>query len=122
MAQLKFYFDTHIPKAVADQLRARGIDVERAEEAGLARARDRVHLRHATSQGRAMVSHDRDFFDLQAEWQAAGEHHSGIFYVPPRLQGQIGVMVTALETYAQLIAEAAGTLEADIEDQLIWLD
>ncbi|MBL8164852.1 MAG: DUF5615 family PIN-like protein [Anaerolineae bacterium] len=64
MSTVKFYFDTHIPKAVAIQLRARGVIVIRCEEVGLAEVDDTEHLEYATAEGLTLVSHDRDFWDL----------------------------------------------------------
>jgi predicted nuclease of predicted toxin-antitoxin system len=58
---LKFYTDTHIAKAIAVQLRNRGVEVVRCEEVGLAEARDTVHLEYATNHGLAVVTHDDDF-------------------------------------------------------------
>ncbi|MBL8120166.1 MAG: DUF5615 family PIN-like protein [Anaerolineae bacterium] len=63
MNTLKFYADTHVPKAVAIQLRAQGIEVIRCEEIGLAEADDVEHLEYATSQGCTLVSHDLDLFN-----------------------------------------------------------
>jgi predicted nuclease of predicted toxin-antitoxin system len=40
MDTLKFYMDTHIPKAVAIQLRNKGIDVVRCEDVGLTESDD----------------------------------------------------------------------------------
>jgi len=58
---IRYYLDTHIPKAVAEQLRLRGIDVVRCEEVGLAEADDTEHLEYAAAQERTLVSHDADF-------------------------------------------------------------
>lgn len=40
---IAFYFDTHLAKAIVDQLRARGVDVVRAEEVEMANALDEEH-------------------------------------------------------------------------------
>jgi predicted nuclease of predicted toxin-antitoxin system len=118
---LKFYTDTHIAKAVAEQLRQRGIDAVHCEEVGMADASDPEHLEYATKEGRVMVSHDRDFQSHHYEWLAEGKPHAGIISVSRRLQGtpNIGRIVTTLAEYHQLIAEGAGTVEADIANQLI---
>jgi predicted nuclease of predicted toxin-antitoxin system len=77
---IKFYTDTHIAKAVAVQLRARGIDVVRCEEVGMAEADDDAHLAYATREGRVVITADRDFLRLHKQWQAAGKSHGGIIY------------------------------------------
>lgn len=119
MNLLKFYTDTHIPKAVATQLRSQGIDIIRCEEVGLAEADDTEHLEYATSQGRTMVSHDLDFMELQAAWSHQGLNHCGIVLFHRQFQGNIGKIVTELMTWYQAIAEGAGTLEDDVYNKLI---
>jgi predicted nuclease of predicted toxin-antitoxin system len=59
--QLRFYFDTHIAKAVATQLRLKGVEVIRCEEVSMAEADDIEHLEYATANRLMLVSHDRDF-------------------------------------------------------------
>ncbi len=120
-ARLKFYTDTHIAKAVAVQLRSRGVDVVRCEEVGLANADDETHLRYATMQGRAVVTHDQDFLVLNARWFEQGRSHSGIFFIQRHLQGNIGQIVRRLAEYAELIAGGAGSLEADIVNQVNYV-
>lgn len=123
MNELKFYFDTHIAKAVAAQLRLRGVDVVRCEEVGMAEASDIEHLEYATESGRAMVSMDKHFPAWHQVWQAEGKTHHGIFRVQSHLQGDggIGTIVQELLDYHQLIATGAGTLEYDIVNQLIFI-
>lgn len=121
-AALRFYFDTHIAKAVAVQLRSRGVDVARCEEVGLAEADDTEHLEYATAEGRTLVSHDLDFLNLHAAWSYQGLHHSGIVLFPKRFQGDTGKLVRDLWEWHQLISAGAGTLEADVYDQLIEIN
>lgn len=61
--QIRFYCDTHIPRAVAAGLRRHGIDVVRAEEVGLAEANDDVHLAFAFRERRAIVTQDAGFIE-----------------------------------------------------------
>lgn len=120
---LKFYTDTHIAKAVAIQLRIRGVDIVRCEEVGLAEANDITHLEYATSQGRAMVSRDADFLRHHVEWQARGRRHGGIFFVQDHLQGEraVGVIVHILYDYYELVSGGAATVEQDIANQVIYI-
>lgn len=76
--QLKFYLDEHVPRAVAEGLRRRGIDVLRAQEAGMLEAADEEHLALALREGRVVVTQDADFLRLHA----AGRAHAGIVYAP----------------------------------------
>jgi predicted nuclease of predicted toxin-antitoxin system len=123
LSEIKFYLDTHIAKAVAVQLRARGVDVVRCEEVGMAEADDPVHLEYAAREGRVLVSQDDDFAAHHAQWQREGKKHSGIMLLPKRLQSeaQISFAVTELATYHALVAEGAGSVEDDIANQLIYL-
>ncbi len=70
--------DEHVPSAVTAGLRARGVDVLTAQEAGRVSVEDEVHLALATSLGRALVSRDADF----ARLHACGISHTGIVYMP----------------------------------------
>lgn len=118
---LKFYADTHIPKAVTVQLRLRDVDIVRCEEIGMAEATDEAHLRYAAAEGRAMVTHDDDFLVLHATYQEQNIKHSGIMYVQPALQGNVGQMVKRLFEYFELIEGGAGTLENDIANQITYI-
>ena len=122
-APIKFYTDTHIAKAVAVQLRNRGVDVVRCEEVGLAEADDLEHLEYATQQGRVMVTQDDDFAKYHVQWQQENKVHAGIMLVPKHLRGQaqISYTLTELLVYYEIIAGGAGTVEADIVNQLIYL-
>ncbi len=123
MGELRFYFDTHIAKAVAIQLRLREIDVVRCEEVGMAEASDDEHLAYAAAAGRALVSMDEDFMGRHYRWLEAGHIHAGLFRVESHLQqsGGIGRIVLTLFEYHELIATGAGTLEDDIINQVVFV-
>jgi hypothetical protein len=78
MAEVRFYADEHIPKAVIRGLRERGIDILGVADAGLVGADDITHLRRARSEHRVIVTQDDDFLRLAA----GGESHAGIVYAP----------------------------------------
>ncbi|MBN1874753.1 MAG: DUF5615 family PIN-like protein [Anaerolineae bacterium] len=60
-------------------LRARGIDVLTALEAGMIERDDRAHLEYATEQGRALCTFNvGDFYQLHNEYVAQGRWHAGI--------------------------------------------
>ncbi len=115
---IKYYFDTHIPKAVAIQLRQKGVDVIRCEEVGLAEVDDAEHLEYATSQDRTLVSHDRDFWTHHSEWLEQGLRHTGVVLFSNQLQGNIGKLFGELLALFQMIEAGAGTLEKDIYNQV----
>lgn len=120
---IKFYADTHIAKAVAIQLRNHGVDIVRCEEVGLAEAKDTAHLQYATSEGRVMVSMDRDFPDLHQEWQNNGLSHAGILMIAPKYQGDggIGTIVHEILFWHEAIMAGAATLEGDVKNQLLYV-
>lgn len=120
---LQFYFDTHISKVVAVQLRKRGVDVVRCEEVGLNEADDPDHLVYATEHGRVLVTHDADFIELHDEWLNSKRAHAGIVRVNPDLQGPpgIGTIVKRLLEYHELVEGGAATVSEDFENQLIFV-
>jgi hypothetical protein len=63
---IRFFFDQHIPFAVANGLRQRGVDVLTAQEARRCGLPDTDQLRFATAQRRVMVTFDRDYLLLDA--------------------------------------------------------
>jgi len=123
MAELKYFTDKHIPKAVTEQLRNRGVDILRCEDVGMDTASDLALLEFATQEQRAMVTFDKDFLRLHSEWQKSGKHHAGIFFFAGHLQGEenIGRLVTELFDFYQIIVEGAGTIQNDIENQQFYM-
>ncbi|MBI3693605.1 MAG: DUF5615 family PIN-like protein [Acidobacteria bacterium] len=73
---LRFHLDEHIPSAVGQGLRRRGIDVTTTGEAGLAGIPDEQQLKFASREQRVMVTHDGDFLRLHR----GGLPHAGIVY------------------------------------------
>lgn len=120
---LKFYFDTHISKVIAVQLRKHGVDVVRCEEVGLNEADDPHHLAYATEHGRVLVTHDADFIELHDEWLNSERAHTGIIRVNPDFQGPpgIGTIVKRLLEYHELVEGGAATVSGDFENQLIFV-
>lgn len=82
--------DEHVPRAVTEGLRRRGVDVLSAREAGMLEADDERHLAFALSEGRVIVTQDADFLRLHA----AGHRHAGIVYAPQQMP--IGAIIRGL--------------------------
>jgi predicted nuclease of predicted toxin-antitoxin system len=60
-------------------LRARGVDVMTALDAGMIEREDREHLDYATQQGRVICTFNvGDFYRLHSEYAAQGKRHAGI--------------------------------------------
>ena len=88
--RIAFYMDEHVPRAVTEGLRQRGVDVLTAQEAGMREAADEQHLVFALREGRVVFTQDADFLRLHA----AGRSHSGIVYASQ--QTTIGAIMRGL--------------------------
>jgi hypothetical protein len=95
-----FYMDLHIPAAISEQLRSRGVDVLTAAEEKTNRLPDEELLQLASSLGRMMLTHDIRFRALAEGWQRRGKQFAGLAYGPA--QGvSIGQYVRDLELMAK---------------------
>jgi predicted nuclease of predicted toxin-antitoxin system len=113
---LKFYTDTHIAKQVAVQFRAKGIEVVRCEDVGMAEADDEAHLEYASENGLALITKDDDFLTIHRQ----GKQHSGIFYCPYRNIPAIGLIVTKCSEYHDMIELGAATIE-EIHNEIFYI-
>ena len=114
---LRFYTDSHVPKQVVIQLRARDVDVVRCQEISLEDAEDVVHLEKATSQLRTLITGDEDFPHLSAKWNQSGKFHAGILYFQHDSQGDVGLIVkSAIFLYEAVKLGAAPQLD-DVYNQ-----
>lgn len=109
---LRYYFDEHIDPAIAVQLRARGVDVLTAADAGRAGqgVTDADQLAYAMDQKRVLITSDRDFIRLATPQMP----HAGIILLQRPLS--IGETVEYLELAAQVIDPD------DVRDHLIYCD
>lgn len=74
--RIKFYLDEHVPRAIAEGLRRRGVNVVTVQELGLQGADDVQHVKQAVQERRVIVTQDVDFLRLHA----SGVEHAGIVY------------------------------------------
>lgn len=93
---LKLYFDVHVFKSVANQLRERGVDVLRAQEDGAAELPDDQLLTRASQLGRALVSFDTDLLIEAHGRQLSGQDFAGVIFGEQRRM-TIGQCVGDLE-------------------------
>src|SRR5260221_13117223 len=82
--------DEHVPPAVTNGLRLRGVDVITIQDAGMLRSSDEALLNFALSRGRVIFSHDEYFLVLHQR----GYTHAGNTYAPQ--QSSIGDLVRGL--------------------------
>jgi hypothetical protein len=74
------YMDAHIPRAITEQLRLRGVDVLAATEEGTNRLPDDELLETASTLGRVVFTHDIRFRALAERWQREGRQFAGLAY------------------------------------------
>lgn len=88
---IRFHLDEHIPSAVADGLRRRGIEVITTLDAGLLGAEDTAHLVFALARGLVIVTNDEDFLGLNER----EIEHPGVAYCPLHKRS-IGTVIRSL--------------------------
>lgn len=92
---VRYYFDAHVPRAVAIGLRQRGLDILTAQEDVRDHLSDQELLERATALGRVMVTQDADFPRIGVEWQKLSRSFSGIIHAH-QLRVSIGEMIEGL--------------------------
>ena len=77
---VSFYFDVHVPRAIRNQLRRKGVDVLTAQEDNSGKLSDEDLLQRATTLGRVLVTQDIRFKALAEDWQRQGKPFAGLIY------------------------------------------
>jgi len=108
------YMDVHVPEAVAEQLRRRGVDVVTAAEDGARRRSDDELLERARLLGRLLFTQDIGFKALAEQWQAEGRPFAGLAF-GHQLGATIGQLVRDLELLA------LGTDPQEWVNQIVYL-
>lgn len=97
---LTLYMDVHVPRAITNGLRRRGVQVVTAQEDGTAELDDPPLLDHATELGCPLYTQDDDLLAEARRRQTAGETFSGVIY-SHQLRSPIGRCVDDLELIAK---------------------
>jgi uncharacterized protein DUF5615 len=108
------YMDVHVPKAITDSLRLRGIDVLTAQEDGTSTLEDPALLDRATELGRALMTQDHDLLVEATRRQREGFEFAGVIF-GHQLQVSIRQAIDGLAVIA-----GAGTAE-DVRNQVFYL-
>ncbi len=111
---VRFYLDVHIPRAIVQGLRLRGVDLLTAQDDGSDRLADEALLARATDLGRILIRADHDFLAIVNAWREASRPFSGVILAHP-VRVSIGAAVKDLE----LIAKAADA--ADLANRVEFL-
>jgi hypothetical protein len=93
------YMDVHVPYAITEQLRRRGIDVLTAQEDDRSESPDAELLQRAAALGRIIFTQDVLFRVLAEHWQRTGRDFAGLLF-GSQLGGTIGQYVADLELIA----------------------
>ena len=100
MEQIKFYLDEHIPRAVAEGLRRRGLDVLSVQEARRTGLSDTAQLAFALAERRTLITMDSDFLILASR----GVAHAGIAYASPTRS--VGELIRAVMLLSDVLTPA----------------
>jgi hypothetical protein len=93
---LTLYMDVHIPMAVTEALRRRGLDILTSQDDETATQDDEALLARAAELGRVLFTQDQDFLRIAAEWQLQARPFAGILFAPQ--QGvSLGILADDLE-------------------------
>lgn len=87
--------DVHVPQAITDQLRRRGVDVLTAIEEGADLLEDPELLERVRHLDRVVFTQDIRFKALAEDWQRQGRRFSGLIF-GHQLRGTIGRYVNDL--------------------------
>lgn len=90
------YMDVHVPAAIVEQLRRRGVNVLTASEDGTTELSDNAVLQRATHLGRVVFTQDIRFKALAEQWQRQNRPFAGLLF-GHQLGGTIGQYVKDLE-------------------------
>ena len=85
---MKLYLDEDISPKVSVILRKKGVDAVSAHEADMLESSDEEQLSYAASEGRAMVTRNRDdFISLTVQFFEDLKQHEGLIIVPYTIPG-----------------------------------
>lgn len=112
---VRYLLDEHLSPAIAEQLRARGIDaLAVAAQPNLRTLPDPDILEAAAAEKRVLVTRNiSDFVHLDALWGSTGCTHPGILCIAtrkfPENSGSIGALTTALLQWVEPDRDISGT-------------
>ena len=113
---MKLYLDEDLSPRVVILLRGRGFDVTGALETGQAGRTDLEQLRHATREGRCLVTRNvADFLELIRQLINRGESHGGIILVPASFRGDEFAIL------ADAIAKCVAAFPKGLADRILFL-
>jgi len=99
---MKYYLDEDISPKIAEILRKYQVDVVSTHEMNMTQALDREQLEYAASEGRSIVTRNRDdFIRLTVQFFNELRPHCGVLIVPHTILGdKFSLIAKALKKYA----------------------
>jgi hypothetical protein len=94
------YLDVHVPAALAEQLRRRGVDVLTAQEDGAAELDGADLLDRSAELCRLLFTQDMRLAGLAEDWQYTDRKFAGLVLCHP-LRGSVGQYVRDLDFIAK---------------------
>lgn len=114
---MKLLLDEMYPPALAEALRAAGIDVSTAAERGLAGRSDPDVLAAAATDGYVLLTENvSDFTRIAGERLTAGEHHAGVLIA---LSSRFSRRPSGIPKIAAAVRAVA---DEELEDRLVYLE
>ena len=112
---MKLYLDEDLSPGVVALLRERGLDATGAHEVGRAGFDDLEQLRHATREGRCLVTRNvADFLELVRQLINRQESHAGIILIPASFRGDEFAIL------AEAIARCVAAYPRGLADQVLF--
>jgi predicted nuclease of predicted toxin-antitoxin system len=109
---IRFYFDEHMPRTIAENLIQRGVEVILAVDVGMSQKNDDTeHLPYAKENGLVMVTFDRPFAGRAAQ----RTDHAGLICLSESLRHDIGGQIRILSVFA------ASHASETIDGLVFWL-
>ncbi|MDF1591253.1 MAG: DUF5615 family PIN-like protein [Desulfobacterales bacterium] len=99
---MKYYLDEDISPKVSALLRKQKVDAVSTHEVGRTQSSDIEHLKYAVSEGKALVTRNRDdFIRLSVRFFNDSRSHFGVLIIPHAIPGDnFSLIAKALEKYA----------------------
>jgi predicted nuclease of predicted toxin-antitoxin system len=109
---VRFYFDEHMRRLVAEGLIERSIEVIMAVDAGMAeKDDDSEHLPYATERGLVLVTFDRPF----AGRVMSRSDHAGLICISEKFRNDIGGIIRILVAFSEQHTMS------DVAGRVFWL-
>jgi predicted nuclease of predicted toxin-antitoxin system len=122
-SNFKILADVHIPAAVVEQLRKRGVTIETVPDLLGQDTPDPDILEYANQHGYTVLTHDKKMQKHVNDRVATGKEHCGVFIGGDHLQGDkgIGKIVANVVFMQEAIAGEAATLQDEVYNQIKWI-